>query len=112
MGLEALPALVRGGPLDLPDLSVSLTRQLLNMENLYELEDFGERVWEGLCALAVCDIVPVVIGCMIREELFGGVVGKSDHEGGVAEILLGTRIEVLDVIRYASSELCGRVELE
>lgn len=106
-GLIALPTLVRVLPPDLPDLSAVLARQLLNMENKFDVEGFEGYVWDSMCALVVCDAGEIglnaggggVVGCLVG-ELFNG--GYS----------LGTRLDILDAMRYGSSELCGTVELE
>ena len=96
VALQEISTLVNAKPYDLPDLAVSLTRQLLFMENKFNLDSFDENRWECLCAVAVNE--PRSTVKFLIEEIFG-------------DISLGTRFDILAIIIYSSTYLNGAIQL-
>ena len=94
--LKAIANIVRSSPPDLSDLAAALTRELIFMENKFNLEGFPELRWEGLCALCIC--APVIVAQCLTKELFGSVS-------------LGVRLDTLGIMENAAEELCGAAEL-
>mmetsp|Transcript_19826 Transcript_19826/g.27886 ORF Transcript_19826/g.27886 Transcript_19826/m.27886 type:complete len:532 (-) Transcript_19826:91-1686(-) len=97
MALKEISTLVRAKPPDLTALAETLTQTLLHFENKYDLKNFGEYRFEGLCALAVCE--PERSVKLLIRELF-------------LDISLAVRFDILDVIKYTCSELSGNIRLE
>lgn len=91
--LQELEPLVRTKPIDLPDLAVPLTRELLRMQDTFEINRFDELRMASLVALAVHE--PLSVGNCIINQMFGGDWGLS------------VRLDILQTIETASYELCG-----
>jgi hypothetical protein len=89
--------LIRKRPDDLPDAAVSLTLQLLRMENKFNIAGFAERKHESVVALTVQE--PLVVGQRLVEELF--------KDGGLSD-----RLNMLAALQEAAYELCGNKELD
>ena len=97
VALTEVSSLVRDCPPDLLDIGEALTKELLYIENRYNISSFLQLRWDGLCALAVC--APTNTIPFLQAQLF-------------ADIPLELRMDVLEVMKYSSSELCGQVELD
>jgi hypothetical protein len=95
--LKELPALVRSRPVDLPDISESLTIELLRMENKFNIENFAEMLLSSIIALAVED--PLSVGQTLVAQLF--------QEGS-----LFNRLTALTSLTEAAIELSGEKDLE
>lgn len=74
-----------------------LTKQLLSIENRFNLPSFSQHRFEGLCSLAVC--APLSTIPTLQAELF-------------ADVSLDVRMDILETMKYSSSELCGQLELD
>ena len=96
-GLKSLPQLIRKRPDDLPDVSVSLTLELLRMENKFNLEGFGIKKHESLVALTVTE--PIVVGQKLIDELF-------------RDSALADRLNMLAAIQEGAYELSGYKSLD
>lgn len=93
MALQQVEPLVRAKPMDLHDLAVPLTRELLRLQDLFNIDNFDELRIAGLIALTVHQ--PVLVGECIIQQLFCGDWGLS------------VRLDILHTIENASHELCG-----
>ena len=97
VALEELPSIVRRMPTNLPEYSMFLARELLHYENKFDSDHLVQCRWEGLLALTVCE--PATTLQFLTQEIFG-------------DVSQGIRLEVLDVMKEASAELSGALELE
>jgi hypothetical protein len=66
--LQALPRLVRERPGDLADVGPLLAKQLVVMENKFQMDDFDAMVLAPLCALTVEE--PLAVGHALIEDMF------------------------------------------
>eukprot|EP00540_Astrosyne_radiata_P007000 CAMPEP_0116825060 /NCGR_PEP_ID=MMETSP0418-20121206/1749_1 /TAXON_ID=1158023 /ORGANISM="Astrosyne radiata, Strain 13vi08-1A" /LENGTH=470 /DNA_ID=CAMNT_0004453513 /DNA_START=112 /DNA_END=1524 /DNA_ORIENTATION=- len=90
--LDEVAKLVRSHPADLHDVAIPLARQLLCMENKFDIEEFAGNRMKGLVALTVEE--PTVVGEFLISEVF-----KSAG--------LATHLDILTTLEHASLELCG-----
>ena len=97
VALEELPSIIRSMPANLPDFAGFLARELLHYENKFDSDSFLRYRWEGLLALTVCE--PTTTLQFFTQEVFG-------------DVSLGIRFEILDVMKQASTELSGGLDLE
>ena len=96
VALTEIESIVRDLPPDLNELAALLTKELIFVENKYNLPSFSKHRWEGLCALAAC--APTSVIPCLQNEVF-------------ADVSLEVRLEALEIMKYASWELCGQIEL-
>ena len=96
--LKAASTLIRSRPIDLVDLAIPLTKELLHLENKFDIRNFTEMSFDALTALAVCEPLSV-------SKLLISIVFESS-------VSTGTRIEILDVLSFAAMELSGIFELQ
>lgn len=66
--LQALPKLVRERPGDLADFGPLIAKQLVAMENKFQLDDFDAMVQLPLCALVAEE--PLIVGTALIEDMF------------------------------------------
>ena len=97
VALEELPSIIRAMPTNLPDFAGFLARELLHYENKFDSDSLMQYRWEGLLALTVCE--PTTTLQFLTQEVFG-------------DVSLGIRFEILDVMKLASTELSGVLDLE
>ncbi len=95
--LEEITTLVRENPPDLHDMAPFLADVLVEMDNKYNSEMFDKHRWDGLCALTVCS--PLTAVPILQNKLFD-------------ESALNQRLDILNVLKYSSLELCGQLEIE
>ena len=95
--LQQVEPLVRTKPMDLHDLAIPLTRELLRLQDIFNIHNFDELRVAGLIALAVHE--PVLVGECSIQQLFCGDWGLS------------VRLDILHTIENASRELCGAESL-
>ena len=96
--LAAVSSLVRSNPVDLPDLTVPLCKEILHLENRFDLPDFDVSINAGLLSLTVMQ--PILSGECLIKEFFSGHVGLS------------ICLSVLHTIENAAYELSGAKALE
>jgi len=94
--MKQIASIIRSKPYDLTDFSVQLAKELLHIENKFDIPGFSDNVCEGLTALAVCEPRPVAIEYFIRRALFLD-----------SSVSTGTRLLILDILMYAAEELSG-----
>jgi hypothetical protein len=97
VALEEVSTLIRVTPPDLSHMATLLTKELLYIENKYNLTSFTQLRWEGLCSLAVC--APLNTIPCLQQELFN-------------DVALEVRLDIFEVMKYSSWELCGQIELD
>jgi telomere length regulation protein len=97
VALKEVVSLVRDYPPDLSDLAPQLSKVLLYIENRYNFPSFAQLRWDGLCALTVCS--PTSTIPFLQSQLF-------------SNIGLGLHFDILQVIKYSCSELCGQLAIE
>lgn len=95
--LEEISTLVRDCPPDLCDIAPFLADALVEIENKYNYEMFNKYRWDGLCALTVCS--PFTTVPLLQRKLF-------------EESPLNLRLDILNVLKSSSLELCGQLELQ
>ena len=95
--LREIPVLVRDMPPDLMDVAVSLANELFHMENKFNLDDFTELRYKGLCSLAACE--PIATVEYLQSQIF-------------TEVSLGKRFDVLEVMKKSALELSGQIQME
>jgi Telomere length regulation protein len=66
--LQTLPKLVRERPGDLADFGPLIAKQLVAMENKFQLDDFDAMVQQPLCALVAEE--PLIVGMALIEDMF------------------------------------------
>jgi Telomere length regulation protein len=91
--LQEVGPLVRTKPMDLHDLAVPLTKELLRVQDLFNIDNFVGLRMDGMVALAVHEPIPV--GDHVINQLFDGECGLTD------------RLDILHTLERASYELCG-----
>mmetsp|Transcript_15249 Transcript_15249/g.28706 ORF Transcript_15249/g.28706 Transcript_15249/m.28706 type:complete len:1044 (+) Transcript_15249:75-3206(+) len=96
--LSELPGLIRALPPDLSDVASSIANELLFMENKFNLSNFSELRWQALIALGACDPVSTIE--FLHSQMFS------------TNMSLGTRFDILDVMKHAAYVLSGQAELE
>jgi len=94
--MKELPILVRAMPPDLMDVAPSLLKALVYLENKFGLSTFDTLRQECLCSLTACE--PMGAVDYFQSQLF--------DEG----ISMGNRLELLEVMKFASCELSGHFE--
>ena len=94
--LLELPNIISAQPLDLLDVTSTLVRVLLHMEDKFNMDQFTERRLDSLMALGVQSPLDTTL-CLV-EEMRGNVS-------------LGTRLEALSIIGGVAQELSGLKEL-
>ena len=95
--MKQIASIIRSKPYDLTDFCVQLAKELLHVENKFDIPGFSDHVCEGLTALAVCEPRSVAIEYFIRRTLFLD-----------SSISTGTRHLILDILMYTVEELSGR----
>jgi hypothetical protein len=91
--LQEVGPLVRTNPMDLHDLAVPLTAELLRVKDPFNIDNFVELRMDGMVALAVHE--PILVGDHVINKLFDGEYGLTD------------RLDILHTLELASYELCG-----
>ena len=94
--IKEIATIVCSRPHDLADLAVPLAKELLHMENKFDIPGFPERIFDGLTALTSSEPLSV------SEYLIGTLFDS---------ISTGTRLNILDTLIYAAEELSGANEL-
>jgi len=95
--LEHLPLLIRANPSDLKIFVEPLTKELLCMQNRFDLDSFGDRRFDGLCALIVRE--PILVTRYLCDAVFED------------DVVMDMRLDILNALSYSSSELSGAIEL-
>ncbi|CAM9748608.1 unnamed protein product [Ascophyllum nodosum] len=91
--LKCAAALVRRRPPDLPHRAAELSRDLLYLGNAFDLEGFDKMRGEAM--IATVTAAPETCALYLGSEMWG--TGASE----------GTKLEILDVLVQAASELAG-----
>jgi hypothetical protein len=97
--LKGVALLIRSCPPDLVDLCVPLAKELLHLENRYNIPNFVEMSSDGLTALLVMETMAV-------SEFLIGILFTTNS------VSTGTRIDILDILSMAAHELSGAKVLE
>jgi hypothetical protein len=87
--LEQLPILIRANPSDVKFFVEPLTKELLCMQNRFDLDSFGEHRFDGLCALTIRE--PVLVSRYLCEAVFQD------------DLIMDMRLDILNVLGYSSS---------
>jgi len=87
--LEQLPILIRANPSDVKFFVEPLTKELLCMQNRFDLDSFGDHRFDGLCALTIRE--PVLVSRYLCEAVFQD------------DLIMDMRLDILNVLGYSSS---------
>ena len=90
--LEELPSLIRNRPDDLADVAVSLTFELLRMENKFDISDFDTKREFVISTLLIEE--PFLVGKTLTEQLF--------EESGLVD-----KLSILNSLQRAAFDLSG-----
>lgn len=96
IALTVLPSIIESGPIDLPDMSASVARRLLRLENHFSMPEFGQLIRSSLIKLVIAD--PDRAGGALVHEVFTG-------------LCLSNRGEALCALTDAAFELSGLGDL-
>eukprot|EP00624_Nannochloropsis_granulata_P005283 evm.model.NODE_37385_length_20398_cov_24.877586.3 len=91
--LNEAASLIRRRPVDLPDLCVTLTRELLTMENRFNFSNFQTLKEQALVALIAT--VPDKVGPVLSTLAYD------------TNMSLGTRLDALELLRKGARDLGG-----
>ena len=98
VSLQSLPKIISSRPPDLPDFAIPLTKDVLHLENKFDMPNFEQL--QKSCLIALGTAEPILVGeYLIQEKVL---------EDGLS---LGTRLEILHVIGVMSEELSGLYDL-